>query len=91
MNIDKERITARIILYLNQKAGKRFKPTSKTNYKPILEQLNKGYEVSDFKEVIDLKVIQWLHVPSMKPYLKPSTLFAKHNFQNYLKEVNCHD
>lgn len=45
-----------------------------------------GYSVDDFKRVIDIKVAQWLNNPDMNAYLRPSTLFAPKNFENYLNE-----
>ena len=37
--------------------------------------------------MINVKVKQWLHDPTMKTYLRPSTLFSPTNFENYLIEA----
>ena len=46
-----------------------------------------GYNLDDFKKVIDWKVKDWLNDPHWKKYLRPSTLFNATNFENYLEET----
>ena len=75
-----------IIEYLNVKASKNFKATTPATKKFINGRLAEGYSVEDFKRVIDVKAAQWLNNPEMSAYLRPSTLFAPKNFENYLNE-----
>lgn len=75
-----------IVEYLNAKALKNFKASTGTTKKFINGRLAEGYTVEDFKQVIDTKVVQWLHNAEMNAYLRPSTLFAPSNFENYLNE-----
>ena len=80
----KENIVS-VIEYLNEKTGKKFKVTAQ-HEKLIQARMNEGNGLEDFKNVIDLKVKQWLHDPKMQEYLRPSTLFRPINFENYLNE-----
>lgn len=75
-----------IIEYLNIKASKNFKPTTPATKRLINGRRAEGYTLDDFKSVIDVKVKQWLNNPEMNVYLRPSTLFAPKNFENYLNE-----
>lgn len=72
--------------YLNQKANKRFNANIHSVKSVILERLQEGYALEDFKYVIDLKVSKWLYDEKMNVYLRPSTLFSAKNFENYLSE-----
>lgn len=79
-------VASSVIEYLNEKAGKRFKAKSVANRKFINGRIAEGYGYKDFKLVIDVKVAQWFNDPQMSNYLRPSTLFAPTNFENYLNE-----
>ncbi len=73
-----------IVGYLNEKTGKRFRPTSKATQRLIKGRWNEGYRLEDFKKVIDVKTADWLNDPKMDEFLRPSTLFAPTNFEAYL-------
>lgn len=79
-------VYAEIIGYLNAEANRDYKPTSEATRKLIRARLAEGYEVCDFKRVIDNKVSSWLGDPKMDAYLRPSTLFSKSKFEGYLNE-----
>lgn len=72
------------IAYLNQKTGKSFKFVEK-NVNFVKSRLKEGYTLEDFRQVIDLKVSQWLHDANMSKYLRPETLFGT-KFEGYLNE-----
>ena len=72
------------IAYLNQKTGKSFKFVEK-NINFVKSRLKEGYTLEDFKQVIDLKVSQWIHDTNMIKYLRPETLFGT-KFEGYLNE-----
>ncbi len=74
-----------IIDYLNVKAGKNFKATTKTHQSKINGRWREGYRLDDFKQVIDNKVKQWGNDPNMDKYLRPDTLFST-KFESYLNE-----
>lgn len=74
-----------IIDYLNQKTGKNFKAGTELTKRHINARLNDGFNLDDFKRVIDIKTEQWLNNTEMNKYLRPSTLFAS-KFESYLNE-----
>jgi len=74
------------IKYLNEKAKRSFDPKNDSNKNFIKARYNEGRSLDDFKKVIDKKVINWLTDEKMMMYLRPSTLFNKTNFENYLNE-----
>jgi len=75
-----------VIQYLNQKTNKAFRAKNNATKRLINGRLAEGYELEDFKKVIDRKVAQWLKNHEMRQYLRPSTLFSATNFENYLNE-----
>lgn len=73
--------------YLNDKAGRSFSYKNKSTQSQINGRMSEGRTVDDFKAVIDLKVAQWGNDDKMKTYLRPATLFAPTNFENYINEA----
>jgi len=83
-NGNKER--KRVIDYFNEITGqKRTHVCDETN-KLVNGRLSEGRAFKDFKHVIDTKTAQWQKDSKMKKYLRPSTLFAPGNFEDYLNE-----
>ena len=83
--IDKEKdnniiISERVLYYLNEKAGTKFKPVD-SNLKFIISRL-KHYSEDDLKAVIDKKVKEWKGT-KMQAYLRPETLFNATKFESY--------
>lgn len=74
-----------IVLYLNKKCGTGFKHTSGKTKSLIVARMNEGFDVDDFKKVIDVKSNQWLDDDKMAVYLRPITLFSN-KFESYLNE-----
>ena len=74
------------ILYLNEKTKGHFDPKNKSNQDLVRARHNEGRTLEQFKAVIDKKVTQWLNDEKMMKYLRPSTLFSRTNFENYLNE-----
>ncbi|HGM1124396.1 conserved phage C-terminal domain-containing protein [Clostridioides difficile] len=72
---DKE-IHNRIIDYLNEKADKSFKSTTKKTKSLIDARLVEGFVEENFYKVIDNKVHAWLEDAKMSVYLRPETLFG---------------
>ena len=82
-DIDKEKeIYISIIQYLNEKAGTKYKPSSKKTKTCIHARLSEGYSVEDFKTVIDKKCDDWIGT-DYEQYLRPETLFGT-KFESYL-------
>lgn len=76
-------IAPQIIDYLNEKTGKSFRVSSAKTQSLINARLNDGFELSDFRAVIDNRVAAWGKDPKMCEYLRPETLFGT-KFESYL-------
>jgi uncharacterized phage protein (TIGR02220 family) len=74
-----------IIDYLNEKAGKKFKHTSKANQAAVTARWKEGHRIDDFKHVIDVKADDWLGT-EWENYLCPETLFRPSKFEKYLNQ-----
>ena len=74
------------VVYLNQKANRSFDPKHKSNRELIRARYVEGRTLDDFKRVVDRKVRDWGADEKMSKYLRPSTLFNRTNFENYLNE-----
>ncbi|KAB2194062.1 phage protein [Staphylococcus epidermidis] len=73
-----------VIDYLNQRAGKNYKSTTKKNQTVIRARTDEGFSLDDFKRVIDNKVAEWKGT-NMEKYLRPETLFGT-KFEGYLNQ-----
>lgn len=73
-----------VIDYLNQQTGKHYKPTTKKNQTVIRARTDEGFNLDDFKKVIDNKVTEWKGT-DMEKYLRPETLFGT-KFEGYLNQ-----
>ena len=81
-DIDKD-IYISIVEYLNQKAGTKYKASTKKTQTCIHARLAEGFTFEDFKTVIDKKCADWLNDAKMAQYLRPETLFGT-KFESYL-------
>ena len=81
-----------ILKYFNEVCNKKYKETRKSNQKNIIERLNEGFTIEDFKKVIEYKNRTWTKEVTFKggakarAYLRPDTLFRSDKFENYLNE-----
>lgn len=75
-------IHKRIVDYLNEKANKSFKSTTKKTISLINSRLTEGFVEEDFYKVIDNKVHDWLTDTKMSDYLRPETVFGN-KFESY--------
>lgn len=73
-----------IIEYLNDKSNKQYKHTTKKTQTLIKSRLNEGFNLEDFKSVIDTKSKEWMNT-DMEKYLRPETLFGT-KFESYLNQ-----
>lgn len=83
-------IYSRVIDYLNEKASKSFKYTTKKTKSCIDARLREGFTEADFLKVIDIKTKHWKDNSNMNMYLRPTTLFGT-KFESYLQESNYND
>lgn len=71
-----------IISYLNEKAGTKYKHTTKSTQTKIHARMAEGFTIDDFKTVIDKQCNKWKGT-NMAEYLRPETLFGT-KFEGYL-------
>lgn len=75
-----------VIEYLNQRANKKYRSDTPKTRQLIKMRLKEGFNINDFKTVIDKKCAQWLNDTKMDRYLRPETLFGT-KFEGYLNET----
>ena len=73
-----------IITYLNEKANTSYRPTTKKTISLIKARFNEGFNIDDFKTVIDKKISSWTGTEWEK-FIRPETLFGT-KFESYLNE-----
>src|SRR5699024_8388563 len=74
-----------IVEYLNLKADKQYRATTKKTQSLIKARVNEGFGVDDFKKVIDNKAAEWKNDNDMNKFLRPETLFGN-KFEGYLNQ-----
>lgn len=82
---DEEPLYKKVINYLNERLGTKYKPSSAINKRLIDARAKEGYSLDDFKKVIDNKCATWSNDSKMSKYLRPQTLFGN-KFESYLNE-----
>lgn len=73
-----------IVNYLNEVVSANYKSNSKNTVKLITARFNEGYEINDFKTVINKKAKEWKGT-QFEQYLTPQTLFGN-KFEQYLNQ-----
>ena len=71
-----------VVDYLNEKAGTKYRASSKKTQTCIHARLAEGFTIDDFKTVIDKKCAEWIGTEWEK-FLRPETLFGT-KFESYL-------
>lgn len=74
-----------VLQFLRNMTGRNYREVPPT-VKLISARL-KNTPVADIKRMLAYKGDQWLNDPKMEPYLRPATLFAATNFEQYLAEA----
>lgn len=74
-----------IIEYLNMRTGSNYRYTTNKTKDLIKARFNEGFNLDDFKNVIDKKCIEWINDENMNKYLRPETLFGT-KFESYLNQ-----
>lgn len=75
-----------IVDHLNEKAGTKYLASSRATVDLIKARLSERWTVEDHIKVIDNMVAAWKGDPKMQDYLRPSTLFARAHFEEYLNK-----
>ena len=73
-----------IVLFLNKRTGKNYRPESNKTVRLINARINEGFKKEDFYTVIDKKCGEWMGT-KMEQYLRPETLFGT-KFESYLNQ-----
>lgn len=81
-----------VLNYLNRQTGKAFEFRNRSggltsNAERVIARLKQGYTAEELREVIHAKCVQWKRDDKMAEYLRPATLFARENFEQYLGEL----
>lgn len=74
-----------IIDYLNAVTGSSYRYSTKKTKDLIKARYNEGFNLEDFRTVIDKKAFEWLKDSNMSKYLRPETLFGT-KFESYLNQ-----
>ena len=85
--ISPDQIIEQVVSYLNVKTDSNFKSATYTTQTLILDRINEGFTLDDFKAVIKKKTGQWIDDARMAGNLAPTTLFAGDKFEKYLQEA----
>lgn len=87
---EKNRITRgeaiEALRFLNEKTGKAYREVD-ANLKLIESILKSGVSLEDIRTVTMRKVRDWRDNPKMADYLRPSTLYRRSNFEQYLGQT----
>ena len=75
-------ICQEVITYLNQVTKKNFNKDTASHHKYIKARLKEGYDLKDFKHVINVMSATWMGT-DYERYLQPQTLFGN-KFDSYL-------
>ena len=78
-----------IVSYLNEKANRNYRHTTNKNQSLIKARWNEGFNLDDFKKVVDNKVNEW-EGSDMSKYLRPETLFGP-KFEGYLNQKQAYE
>ena len=73
-----------IVDYLNEKTGSKYRSSGSKTKSLIKARTNEGFNLDDFKTVIEKKAKEWSGT-NMEKYLRPETLFGT-KFEGYLNE-----
>lgn len=77
----------RVIAYLNEKAGTRFKAVKANVRLPVARILYDGATEEDLRAVVDLKVAESAKGEFDRKYLRPATLWNAEKFSQYIGQV----
>jgi len=75
-----------VILHLNKRLKTEYRTDSIKTLRLVRGRYNEGYRLEDFIKVIDTKVREWKNDERFKKFLRPSTLFCRGHFEEYLQQ-----
>lgn len=89
-NLNLTNLIKDVIEYLNNKLNTHYRVTGNKIKSLIKARHEEGFELEDFKKVIDIKYNDWHKDDKMNVYLRPETLFSN-KFESYLNQKNDKD
>jgi len=81
----KEGSVEKIVSYLNQIVGTKYRTNSGKTKALVIKRLSEGFTIKDFFMVIDKKFYEWGTDEKMSAFLRPETLFGN-KFESYLNQ-----
>ena len=82
-----DQLVLNVVNYLNERLGTNYKTSSKKTIDLIKARNHQGFELEDFKTVINNQKRAWEGDNHMAKYLRPETLFSP-KFESYLNAIN---
>jgi len=79
-----------IIDYLNEKTNSQFRNSTKKTQTLIKARFAEGFNLDDFRKVIDTKAAEWLNDSKMSKFLRPETIFGT-KFESYLNQKSINN
>jgi uncharacterized phage protein (TIGR02220 family) len=81
-----------VLEYLNRATGKGFEFKNRSgeltaSAEKIIQRLKQGYTAVELREVVHAKCSQWAADDKMAEYLRPTTLFGREKFEQYIGEL----
>ena len=76
-----------VILHLNKRLKTDYRTDSIKTLRLVRGRYNEGYRLEDFIKVIDTKAREWKNDEQMAKFLRPSTLFSRGHFEEYLQQA----
>ncbi|AQY37871.1 phage replisome organizer N-terminal domain-containing protein [Bacillus thuringiensis] len=74
-----------IINHLNETCSTSYRTSTKKTRDLIKARFKQGFNIADFRKVIDIKASHWIENEEYNQYLRPSTLFGN-KFEEYLNQ-----
>lgn len=83
-NITEHNTIKKVVTFLNETAGTKYKAGSAITVRHVTARINEGFTFDDFKAVIEKKCNEWIGT-EMAKYIRPETLFGA-KFESYLNQ-----
>ena len=80
------KVALTILLFLNEKANRKY-PAVPANLDQIVARLKEGFTETQIRQVVARKCAEWKGDDMMDKFLRPSTLFGRQKFANYVGEL----
>lgn len=82
-------IAGRVLGKLKDRSGYNYSAGAATHVQAIVRLLREGYVERDLQRVVWHRCAEWKDNDQMEQYMRPATLFARSNFDNYLPQADA--